>query len=803
MWTNYLKTAWMNLRKHQVFSLINIAGLSIGITVCIVIVRYVQYEWSFDRFNAHADRIARIVFNANMNGGKISESNVMPPVAGVMQREFPEVETATRLMQFGTPKVSHGTRVFRGNEAAFVDPNFFDVFTFQFISGNPRTALQQPHSVVITQAAAEKYFGREQALGKTLVLNDQPTAYRITGVIQAWPANAHFHFDLLASLTGWRDASSDSWMTSGYYTYLLLKKRSDLAALQAKLPGMVERYMGPQIQQQMGLTLSQFHTQGNALGFALQPLTAIHLHSHTTTELEPGGNVTYLYIFSAIALFMLLVACINFINLSTASASGRAKEVGVRKVIGGSRFALVKQFLLESALLVFVALGLSVLLIYVFLPWFNRFSGMDIPEGLDLSLAWELVILGVVVSLGAGLYPAFFLSSFRPIAVLKGKVGSGRKSLGLRSGLVVFQFFITVGLIIATLVVWQQMRYIQHKNLGYDKAQLLVLPNSYALGPHEEVFKQEMLRDPRVVNATVSSYRPAGPSNSNNTLAFPQGHDDQMLRAVEYHVDEQYIPTLGMQMASGRNFSSSFGEDSTAMVINESAARTFGWSNPAAVGKILINASSVPHVPYHIIGVVRDFNFKSLHEPITPLFMVLDRESGLIFKVHTSDIRGLLAHMKDRWQSLGAAEPFRFNFMDQLYNDTYALEGRTSMLLNLFAVLTILVACLGLFGLATYSAEQRAKEIGIRKVLGATSFQMVKMLSGHFLRLVGLACLVAFPLAYWAMHKWLQGFAYRINLSGWVFVEAAGIALCIAWSTVSARALKAAMTNPVKNLRTE
>lgn len=790
------------MRKHKVFSFINIVGLSVGITVCFVIVRYVQYEWSFDRFNVDADRIARIVFNASMNGGKISESNVMPPVAATMKRDYPEVEDATRLMQFGMPKVSLGTRVFRGDEAALVDPNFFDVFTFHFIAGDPQTALEQPHSLVITQDAAIKYFGSAEALGKTLVLNDQ-TTYRITGVVEGWPPNAHFHFELFGSLNGWPDAASDSWMTSGYYTYLLLRKGSDLDALETKLPGMVDKYMGPQIKQQMGLSLSQFHTQGNQLGFTLQPLTAIHLHSHTTTELEPGGNITYLYIFSAIALFMLLIACINFINLSTAGASKRAKEVGVRKVIGGSRLALVKQFLLESALLVFVALGLSVIWIYLFLPWFNRFSGTAIPTGFDGPLVLEFIALGVMVSLGAGLYPAFFLSSFKPIVVLKGKAGSGRKSWDLRSGLVVFQFFISVGLIIATLVVWQQMRFIQNKNLGYDKTQLLVLPNSYALGHNEEVFKQEMLRDPRVINATASSYRPAGPSNSNNTLAFPEGHEDQMHRAVQYHVDEQYIPTLGMQMASGRNFSSLFGNDSIAMIINESAARAFGWNDAAAVGKTLVNASRVPHIPYHIIGVVKDFNFKSLHEPITPLFMVLDPESGLIFKVHTSDIRSLIAHMEDQWKHLGATEPFRFSFMDQLYNNTYALEARTSLLLNLFAILTILIACLGLFGLATYTAEQRAKEIGIRKVLGATSFQMVRMLSTHFLKLVGLACLVAFPLAYWAMDKWLQGFAYRINLSGWVFVEAAAIALCIAWSTVSARALKAARMDPAKNLRTE
>lgn len=807
---NYLKTAWRNLVKRKSFSIINIAGLSIGIATCFIILLFVQDELSFDRFNKNADRIARVAFVANINGGKIFEANVMPPVAEVMKKDYPEVEDAVRLARGGIPKIAYKGKIFKEDEWAFVDPMFFNIFTLPLLEGDAKTALKEPNTLIISKKIAKKFFGNEDPLGKALVLPEQNNiSYTVTGVIDEVPANSHFRYDMFGSMAGFGEAKSDSWMGSNFFTYVLLKPSYDYKKLEAKLPGMVEKYMGPQIRKNMGLSLAQFRTKGNELGFVLQPLTSIHLHSHSNFELTSPGDVMYVYIFAVIAAFMLLIACINFINLSTAGASKRAKEVGVRKVIGSGQQQLIKQFLLESVLLVLIALLISYVLVWLALPLFNQLSGKNLDMGFNIKIVAGFVGLGVLVSIIAGIYPAFFLSSFKPIAVLKGKFTSGNRHFGLRSGLVVFQFFISIGLIIGTIVVWQQMKFVQHKNLGYEKEQLLTLPNSYALGNNERIYKDEMLRDPRIVNAAISSFKPAGPSNNNNALAYPQGHDDQMMRTIEYHVDEQYIPTMGMRIATGRNFSKDYATDSTAMIINETAAKSFGWGIADAVGKIIIRKNSSRgkggngEAAFRVIGVVNDFNFKSLHEPITPLLMTVERDFGLIFKVKTADMQGLLATMKKEWDKFKPEQPFTYDFMDDLYNKTYAAEQKTGTILNIFAVLTIFVACLGLLGLVTYAAEQRTREIGIRKVLGASVSQLIQLLSKDFIILVCIASLIAFPVAYWVMNKWLESFAYRIHINWWMFIVAGSMAIMIAMITISFQAIKSAIVNPTKSLRTE
>jgi putative ABC transport system permease protein len=810
MLLNYFKIAFRNLVKNKAYSFVNIFGLAIGIATCLVISLFVKDELIYDRFHEKADRIVRIVFKANINGGKINESSVMPPTAQALKNDYPEVQQATRLRNFGSPKVVIGEKVFRDDPMAYVDANFFEVFTIPLLKGNPKTALIQPHCVVLSKAVAQKYFGDENPIGKVIYFRkgaDAP-AFRVTGLFDKIPSNSHFHFDLLGSLASDTEAKSTSWLTSNYFTYLLLTEGTDYKKLEAKLPATVEKYMGPQIVQAMGMSLSQFRTKGNELGFDLQKLTDIHFYSEGTNELEASGDIKYVYIFGAIALFMLLIACINFMNLSTAGASKRAKEVGVRKVLGSAKLELVRQFLMESLLLTSFALLLAIILVPLVLPVFNDLS----KKNLSLDFAANpltlvgLLAFGLLVGVLAGSYPAFFLSSFKPIAVLKGRFVGSKKTIGLRSGLVVFQFCVSICLIVGTIVVYQQLSYIQNKKLGYDKDQLVVLQNSWALGKNEAVFKEELLKDSRVANVTASPYRPAGPSDSNNSLAYPENNDAQMMRTLQYSIDERYIPTLGMQMVAGRNFSKDFASDSSAIIINEAAAKAFGWGKNA-VGHTITRLVGEPNnnrkKVYQVVGVVKDFHFKSLHESISPLLMVYENNWGLIVKVKTQDVAGLLASMKSQWAKFNVEEPFEYAFMDELFTKTYLTEQKTSTILSLFAGLTIFIACLGLFGLATFTAEQRTKEIGVRKVLGANVIQIIGLLSKDFLKLIVVACVIAFPFGYWGMNQWLQDFAYRIEISWWVFVVAGVSAIAIALLTVSFQSIKAALMNPVKSLKSE
>ncbi|HXD79404.1 MAG TPA: ABC transporter permease [Puia sp.] len=805
MLKSYFKTAWRNLKKNRVFSLINIAGLSVGISVCYIIMLYVQDELSFDRYNKHADRIARIQFKANLNGGDIREAGVMAPVAATLKRDFPEVEDATRLMFFGGATVTLGPKKFKNDLLAGGDPNYFNIFTLPLIEGDAATALAQSHTVVLSKEVARKYFGAADPVGKAIEINGDSVLFKVTGIFDKVPVNSHFHFDILASMVGFAPALSDSWMMGTFYTYVLLRKGTELAALQAKFPAMVEKYMGPQIQREMGMSLQQFRTKGNELGFTLQPLTAIHLHPTATNELEPAGNSSYVYIFGAIAVFMLLIACINFVNLATAGATKRAKEVGVRKVIGSERSQLVAQFLLESALLVAIAMAISCALIYAALPVFNEIAGKSLAFSLNLQTAGMLLGFGLITGIAAGLYPAFFLSSFKPISVLKGRLSSNNNGFGLRSGLVVFQFVISVSLIIGTIVVYRQMNFIRNKDLGYVKEQVMTIPNSYLLGNNERVFRDMMLRDPQVLNATLSFYKPAGPSNLNNTMMYPKGHDNLTTRMIGYHVDEQYIPTLGMKIVAGRNFSRGMSTDSTGVVLNEAGARALGLtaSNEIGADVVIENSDRGTNHPYKVIGVVKDFNFQSLHFAIAPLIMTLEPEGGLIVKVRTGDISGLLGRMKKQWDTFNTGEPFTYSFLDALYDKTYNTEEKTGSIMDIFASLTVLVACLGLFGLVTFTAEQRVKEIGVRKVLGASVSQITRMLSADFLKLVLIACLIAFPISWWGSAKWLQTFAYQTTLGWWIFGLAGCAALLIALITLSFQAVRAATANPVSSLRAD
>jgi len=803
---NYFKIGIRSLMRNKSFTAINIFGLTLGITTCLLIMLNVQNELSYDSFNKKADQIVRVVFRGSIQGEKMKEAMVMPPVAQTFKSEYPEVLEATRLRRYGYPRVTYGDKTFKENAFAYADSNFFEVFTLPFLKGNPKTALLEPNTIVISESVAKKYFGDEDPIGKILQFKDLNSSFKITGVMRLMPVNSHFHFDLFASMASFPQSREFSWMTSEYYTYLVLPKGYDYKKLEAKLPADVEKYMGSQLQKAMGMTYAQFRQKGNELGLYLQPLMDIHLHSDLNLELAPVSDIRYVYIFSVVAIFMLLIACINFMNLSTAGASKRAREVGIRKVLGSLNGQLVRQFLLESLLLTCFAFLLSIILVFWTLPFLNKLSGKNLSFNL-LSNPWllpGLLLFALVTGLLAGSYPAFFLSSFKPVTVLKGKLASMGKTVSLRSGLVVFQFFISIVLIIGTIIVHKQLAFIQNEKLGYNKDQVLIVQESYWLGKNQEAFKQKLLQDPRVVSISSSGYLPAGNTYNNNFMIYADNNSDQLVKTLRYDVDFNYIQTLGMEMADGRNFSKSFGTDSLGIIINEETAKAFGWDKNALGHNLTRPDNDGTKLTYHVIGVVKNFHFRSFHEPISPLVMVLNNNNeNIIVKTNTKDIAGLLNTMKKNWNDLKGEVPFSYTFLDDRFNNSYESEQKIGLILSIFAGVTIFVACLGLFGLATFTAEQRTKEIGIRKVLGATVTSIVSLLSKDFLKLVIIAFIIATPVAWYMMNKWLQDFAYKTNISGWIFLLAAALAVTITILTVSFRAIRAAVVNPVDSLRSE
>ncbi len=799
MFKNYLKIAWRNILKNKGIFSINIVGLALGIASCLIITLFVVDELSYDRYNKKADEIVNVVFRAKINGEEIKEGAVMAPVGESLKHEFPEVLDATRIRNIGTPKIIIDNQSYREDRFAFVDANFFNVFTLPIIEGDSRNPLQEPNTAVITKTEAEKFFGAQDAIGKLFYLEGQEQPFRVTGVIDEVPRNSHFHFDIFASIEGLDEAKSDSWFKGDFFTYLLLKEGSDYKNLETKLPYILEKYMGSKMQEEMGVPFEEF-TKENQLGFRIFPLTDIHLYSDNSSysQLEQGGDIKYVYIFSAIALFMLLIACINFMNLSTATAAKRAKEVGIRKVLGSNKNQLLYQFLSESFIATLLAVVFAAILVAVSLPYYNELAGKE----LQIDFLWQptvlvsQVLLTFLISLLAGGYPAFFLSSFKPIEALKNKFLGGNNNKGVRSGLVVFQFVVSAGLILATLIVNQQMQYIQNKDIGYERDQLLVIREAYLLGNDQEAFKNELLKNPKVASISQSAFAPAGFSDNNQTMISKDG---QFVRRMPvYNIDENYIPTMGMQLIVGRNFSKEFGADSTNVIINETAAKVLGLGeNP--LGKVITEGGGTRTV----VGVIKDFHFKSLHQPIDPLFMLYNPYGGLIIKAKSADMSGLIADTNTLWNGFNSDETFGYTLLDESYRQTYATEQKMGTVLNVFALLTILVACLGLFGLVTFTAEQRFKEIGIRKVLGSSVLEIIAMLSKDFLKLVFISFFIAFPLGYYLMDKWLQGFVYRIEMQWGVFVLAALVTLLIAFGTIGWKSFRAATMNPINALRDE
>ncbi len=817
MLRNYFKIAWRNLRKQPGFAAINVIGLAIGLTACLLTGLFVYDELRYDRFHENADRIVRVELRGKLNGEAIHEANVMAPVAATLQRRIPEVEATVRLYTAGTPRLEYGNQVFRDSRVVFADSTLFRVFSFplrqgRYAGADDKTALLRPNTLVVSESLGRKLFGSGNPVGKVVALFGDKVAYTVTGVMADIPAHSHIRADAFAAMAGVEAARSDSWMQSNFFTYLLLPAGYDRPALDARMKPISETYLLPPFAKFLNMSVPALLRKGDYLNLSLQPLTDIRLRSDATpnSEIEPGGDIRYVYLFGAIAVFMLLLACINFTNLSTAGAAKRTKEVGIRKVLGSARGRLIRQFLTESVLLTAVALLLAVGLAWAILPVFNELAGKTIRIS-PMELPWLLAAMagfGLLVSGLAGSYPAFFLSSMRPIAVLKNsKTPAGRGRTTLRSGLVVFQFFVSISLMIATVVVYQQLRYIQTTKLGYDKTQVLILEGTGVLEQNQHVLARQLAQDSRVKHVSVSGFLPNDRYYTGLISMQPEGQEAKLRRLTYFGVDDQYLPTLGMNVVAGRNFSAGFPSDSSGVLINEAAARLFGWTK-SPLGHTLTDPAGPQNggraSNYRVIGVVKDFHFRSLHEEIAPMVMLLNKNGGsVLLKTRAADVAPLLADIGKRWAAFGTGEPFRYAFLDDAYQAMHKAETSTGRVLAVFAGLTVFIACLGLFGLATFMAEQRTKEIGVRKVLGASVASIVTLLSKDFLKLVFVAMVLAAPIAAYAMHRWLQGFAYKISLEWWVFALAGLLAVGIALLTVSFQSIKAALMNPVKSLRSE
>lgn len=802
---NYFKIAWRSLWSKKAFSAINIFGLAIGLATCMLILLFVQSELSYDRFNTNADRIFRVTLNGKIGGKEIAIAAAPAPAGPAIAKDYPGVESYTRLTQEGTFLVKYDNVKFKEERVTFVDSNFFSVFTLPLVKGDVKSVLNAPNTLVLTETTARKYFGKSDPIGKSLTLGTQGL-FRITGVCKDVPANSHFHYDFFGSIKS--TSLGQKWLSSGAHTYLLLRKDYAVDKLAAQSPVITKKYIAPEIQEFLGISYEEYLRKGDRFGFEFQPLTDIHLHSNLEAELEPNGDVKYIYIFSAIAVFILLIACINFMNLSTAGSANRAKEVGIRKVLGSIQQQLIRQFLTESILLTFIALLVAFGVVILVLPNFNQLAGkqFDLTSILNIRMISYVIVGCLFVGLLAGSYPAFFLSAFKPITVLKGRLQSGVRSGWLRNALVTVQFVVSIVMIIGTIVVYQQLRFIQNKKVGFDKDQVLILQDTYLLGDKTEAFKNELKNQSQILNVTLAGYVPAGASNNGTDGFLPEsaGSTVSPYRLRVYQIDEDYLPTLGIGLALGRNFSKSFSSDSAAVLVNEAAVKQFGWKN--AIGQrvnTIGNGTPGSKKVYTVVGVTKNFHFENMHQSIAPLVMTYGGDRyQMALRIRTDNMPALLKTLERKWKAQ-TDNPFSYTFLNERFNKMYQSEQRIGQLFGIFAVLAVVIACLGLFGLAAFTTLQRTKEIGVRKVLGASVASIVTLLSKDFVGLILVAILIATPLAWYGMNQWLRDFAYKIDIEWWVFALSGVLTICIALLTISFQSIKAALMNPVKSLKSE
>ena len=796
MLKNHLTVAIRNLRRNAGFTFINVAGLALGIACCILILLHVREELSYDTYHENADRIYRVVSEHRRADDASFGARTPVPLGPVLKDEYPEVDEVVRFWRAFQPVLRHEETIVRESERLyFTDPAVFDVLTFDFVAGDPATALVEPETMVITETMAHRYFGDENPMGRSIGYEGYPgrsegLTFAVTGVIRDLPPNTHMDFEGLASLVGIDTEADNFGSWKPLWTYVLLPPGANPRTLESKLPDFVERHMA---------------SETSTTILRLEPVTDVHLRSRYGDGFKAGSSTTYVVLFVAVGLFILTIACINFVNLATARSMSRAREVGMRKVLGAYRPQLVGQFLGEAVLLSAMALVLAIVIVYAALPVFNGLfqTSLALRLASDPFLLLALPSLALVVGLVAGIYPAVFLAGFGPVAAMKGRLIARRSGAHLRKALVVFQFAISVTLIAGTAIVYQQLDYIRGKELGIDKEQVVVMP--HARTGQEEAMMAAMRRNASVISVAESQRVPVNTINSDGRPVLPEGFDETV-RVDSYIIDADFVETFGVEIVAGRNISDAFPTDTAAFLINETAARRFGWAADAAPGKKIFWTSGPTTGP--VVGVVRDFHLESLHDEIPPLVMHMRPQDEwwrtfVSAKIRPDDVAGTLAFLEDTWRRFAPDGAYEYFFIDESFAALHRADARFGPIFRLFAVLAIGIACLGLFGLAAFTTEQRAKEVGVRKVLGASVAGLVMLLSHDFAKLVTIAFVIAAPLAYFAMTRWLEGFAYRVQVSWSTFLIAGIVALGVAMLTVSFQAIRSAISDPVRVLRYE
>jgi ABC-type antimicrobial peptide transport system permease subunit len=792
MLKNYIKIALRNIIRHKSYSFINIAGLAIGMACCFLIILWVQDELSYDKFHKNADNIYRVAGEGQYSDGSVDKFAVTPEaLAAALKKEYPEVIYSTKISRTRGGLFKYDDNSFYEKSVVYADEFFFRIFEFPFIKGDAKIALSNPYSIVITKDIANKYFGTDDPIGKTIIYNNTYNL-SVTGIIENIPHNSHLKFDFFIPMKIYKDICTssglifDEWNTYGYYTFLLLQKNIQFKTVNKK----ISRYLDKR-------------SDDNTTTLFLQSLTKIHLYSDLTADIGGRGDIKYVYIFSIIALFVLIIACVNFMNLATARSSMRAKEIGIRKVAGAHKSNLIKQFLGESIFISFIALIFAIVLVELLLPAFNNLSGKILTLSItnNIYIIFVLILITIVTGLFSGSYPAFFLSSFKLIATLKGSAVKTRRSFSLRKILILFQFAITIILLVGTIDVYKQLNYMRNKKLGYEKENIIYIPIRGDLKQKYESMKNDLLSKVDVLHVAITSQLPTGSTLSTSGSIDWEGRnpEDEVLMNVA-SVDHDYIDTFKLKIIMGRNFSKKFSTDSSAgFILNEAAIKAMGIESP--IGKQF----SLWGTKGAIIGVVKDYHFDSLHKEIEPLILAIlpDLYSDICIKIKSDNISNTIGELNSIWEKYVPEYPFEYHFLDESLDNLYRVEDRIGTVFKYFTVIAIIISCLGLFGLASFTTEQRTKEIGIRKVLGATIPNILFLITKDFTAWVLMANIVAWPVAYYAMHRWLQNFAYRTNIGISTFIFSATVALLIALLTVSYQSIKAALANPVESLRYE